>query len=71
MRQSSSSGNESTEDGPRNIIISSGSVKVETGIRIFDPDSGIDYIVETCKVSLISLRCESFEYFCLLANILP
>lgn len=41
MRKSSSSSNESAEDGPCNIIISSGSVKVETGIRIFDPDSGI------------------------------
>ena len=58
MRQSSSSGNESTEDGPRNIIISSGSVKVETGIRIFDPDSGIDYIVETCKVWIFLLTSQ-------------
>ena len=39
-KSSSSSSNESTDDGPCNIIISSGSVKVETGIRIFDPDSG-------------------------------
>ena len=36
---SSTSSNESNDDGPGNIIISTGSVKVETGVRIFDPDS--------------------------------
>ena len=63
MRNSSSSSNESTDDAPlRNIIISSGTPKVETGIRIFDPDSGILYNI-FYTASFISREWDQGKWF--------